>query len=96
MTSAIAVMQSPFGVMRALGARLAWGVPGVCGVMAAYSYFPKPTRMDEQNVAGAPLRCCCARMRCCGGHALSGRLGACEQTGWSSAWWVCCAAQRRR
>ncbi len=54
MTSVLAVCQAPLGVQRALGARLTWCVPGVAGVMAAYSYFPKPTTPGAQNVAGAP------------------------------------------
>ena len=53
MTSVIAICQSPVGALRALGSRLWWGVPGVCGVISAYSYFPKPTQPGQQNVAGA-------------------------------------------
>jgi len=58
MTSVIAICQSPVGVWRALGARLWWTVPGVCGVLSAYSYFPKPTKPGSQNIAGA------ARLQC--------------------------------
>jgi hypothetical protein len=54
MTAVIAVCQAPLGMQRALGARLTWCVPGIAGVMAAYSYFPKPSTPDAQNVAGAP------------------------------------------
>ena len=53
MSSAIAILQSPVGCVRALGSRLWWGVPGVCGVLSAYSYFPIPTQPGEQNIAGA-------------------------------------------
>lgn len=71
MTSVIAIMETPFGVGRALGARAWWLVPGAAGVLAAYAYFPRPTELDKgiQNVAGAGASAgfnrACALMHVC-------------------------------
>ena len=51
MTSLIAMAQSPLGALRCLGLRLLWGTPGMCGVLAAYAYFPKPSSPANQNLA---------------------------------------------
>jgi hypothetical protein len=54
MSYLVHIGQSPIGVARALGSRIWFGLPGVGGAMAAYSYFPTPTVPGKtQNIAGA-------------------------------------------
>lgn len=56
MSAAVHIFESPLGVVRSLGARVWYVLPGCAGVLAAYSYFPKPTLPGEpggQNLAGA-------------------------------------------
>lgn len=47
---------SPLGVLNILRFRSLWAVPGVAGVLTAYSFYPRPTQPMEgyQNTAGAP------------------------------------------
>ena len=45
--------QAPLGVVRALGSRVWFALPGVAGTLVAYSYFPQPTLPGQsQNLAG--------------------------------------------
>ena len=73
MSFLVHVAQCPVGVARALGSRIWFAAPGVAGALAAYSYFPHPTKPGvTQNIAGMPCECvmtglhdtetcCCAR-----------------------------------
>jgi hypothetical protein len=53
MSYLVHIGQAPLGVVRTLGSRVWFALPGVAGTLVAYSYFPQPTLPGQsQNLAG--------------------------------------------
>ena len=65
MSYLVHIGQAPLGVVKALGSRVWFALPGLAGTLASYSCFPQPTLPGEsQNLAGDGLDTCLLHVHC--------------------------------